>query len=249
MALASVLAIAGCSTGAPTATVPGSGSSPAPTTTASTPTDAPPTVAPPTAAAAIVLEDAGLETPLAAGTYTSRLFTPTVTMELGDGWFRRDDITEGAFNLRRGNDGGEVISFRSRFDFVQCGDGDVVEQPDSATFAEMVASSAKLNASEPTEIQVGDRTATLIELTGGKALPEDGWERYLDFGCVITVGSDPYPGGDGWTPITRDMVTLLVFVDVDGTPVLIRTGMDDSTSDVDALWALMTEVINSVQLG
>jgi hypothetical protein len=245
-ALAGVLALAGCSTGAPSA-APTAG---APATTTKPATQAPPSAAPPTESGPTILEDAGLETPLTPGTYTSRVFEPAVTLELGEGWFRRDDIRDRTFNLRRGSDGGEMLSFISGIDFIQCGKGDVIEPQDASTVVDEIVAMDKLHATQPAQIEVGDMLGTMIRLPGtGAPLPEDAFDHLLDFGCVISIGDVPFPGDSGWVTLTRDTVTQLVFVEVGNETVLIRTSPDDGTTDIDGLWDLMTDVINSTHLG
>lgn len=241
LALAGALTLAGCSTGTPSA-VPTAGT---PVVTQAPETAAPPTAAPPSETAAKIIEDAGLETIMPAGTYTSRLFQPGLTFELGEGWFRRDAGSERTLNIRRGQDGGEDLTFIAGIDFVQCGKGDVIEPPESSTVVDEIFGMQKLDASQPAEIQVGDLTGTEVRLAGGAPLP-DGAE-YLDYGCVLSLGDVPYPGDSGWVPITRDMTAQLVVVQVGDVIVLIRAR--PGAGDVEALWRLTTEVINSAQLG
>lgn len=244
-ALVGVVAIAGCSTGTPTGTA-----SAGPAATATT-TPVPPAVTPaPTEAAAMILEDAGLETPMTPGTYTSRLFEPTLTIELGEGWFRRDAGSERVQNIRRGEDGGQDVTFISGIDFIECGNSGVVEPPDASTVVDLIFGMPKLDASQPAEVQVGTLLGTEVRLaaTGGP-LPDDAWERLPDFGCVISLGEVAYPGDSGWVELTRDMTMQLVLLDVDGKVVLIRARPDDSTTDVEAQWDFMREVIGTVKLG
>ena len=244
-ALAGVLALAGCSTGAPTGSATG-----APPTTANT-TPAPPEATPaPTDLAALILEDAGLETPMTPGTYTSRLFEPTLTVELGEGWFRRDAGSDRVQNIRRDEDGGQDLTFISGIDFIECGDSGVVEPPDASTVVDLIFGMPKLDVSQPAEVQVGTLLGTEVRLAAtGDPLPDDAWERLPDFGCVISLGEVAYPGDSGWVELTRDMTMQLVVLDVDGKVVLIRARPDDSTADVEALWDFMREVIGTVQLG
>ena len=239
IALAGVLALAGCTSGPSAAPTAGA---PATTTTAAT---EPPTAAPPTEAAAMVIEDAGLETLMPAGTYTSRLFQPGLTFELGEGWFRRDAGSERSLNIRRGQDGGEDLTFIAGIDFIQCGKGEVVEPPESSSVVDELFGMQKLHASQPAEIEVGALMGTEIRFGGGDPLPDG--SDYLDYGCVISLGDVPYPGDSGWVPITRDMTLQLVVVQVGETIVLIRAPPGDG--DPAALFRLTTEVINSAQLG
>lgn len=244
-ALAGVLALAGCSTGTPTGSA--SGGPPASANT----TPAPPTATPaPTEAAALILEDAGLETPMTPGTYTSRLFDPTLTVKLGEGWFRRDAGSDRVQNIRRGEDGGQDLTFISGIDFIECGDSGVVEPPDASTVVDLVFGMPKLDASQPAEVQVGTLIGTEVRLAAtGNPLPDDAWERLPDFGCVLSLGEVAYPGDSAWVELTRDMTMQLVFLDVDGEVVMIRARPDDSTADVEALWGFMREVIETVELG
>ena len=242
-ALAGVLALAGCSTGTPTGTPTGG-----PPATAST-TPVPPTEAP-TEAAALVLEDAGLETPMPAGTYTSRLFEPTVTFELDGSWFRRDAGDARKFNIRRGTDGGEDLTFFSGIDFIECGDSGVVEQPpDASTVVDMIFGMKKLNATQPAEVQLGNVVGTEIRLLGGGKGSLDDFEGYLTHGCVISLGEVPFPGDSGWVVMLDSSVEQYFFVETDSGPVWIRARADDSTADVEALWDYMREVIGTVHIG
>src|SRR5262245_42976244 len=75
-----------------------SGGAPASPSAAATP--APATASPaPSAAGPIVLEDAGVDVELPTGTYTSRVFTPHVTLELGAPWLRKDEIDPSRIKL------------------------------------------------------------------------------------------------------------------------------------------------------
>ena len=241
-ALAGVLALGGCSTGTPTGTATGG----PPATANATPV--PPTVAP-SEAAVMILEDAGLETPMAPGTYTSRLFEPSLTIELDDGWFRRNAGDARRFNIRRGEDGGEDLTFFSDVDFIQCGDGEVVEPADASTIVDMLFEMPKLSTTQPEEVHVGDLTGTEIRLLGGGAGSLEAPEDWLKNGCVISIGEAFPSENSGWVAELGSTVEQLVFVEVDGVVVLIRARPDDSTADVEALWDYMREVIASVQFG
>lgn len=240
-ALAGVLALAGCSTGTPTGTPMGG-----PPATAST-TPVPPTAAP-TEAVALVLEDAGLETPMPAGTYTSRLFEPTITIELDGSWFRRDAGDARKFNIRRGPNGEEDLTFFSGIDFIECGDSGVVEQPpDASTVVDMIFGMDKLNTTQPAEVQLANLVGTEIRLLGGGKGSLDDFESYLSHGCVLSFGEVPYPGDSSWLVALGSSEEQLFFVDVDGTVVVIRAR--HGSGDVEALWDYMREVIGTVQFG
>lgn len=242
-ALAGALALAGCSTGAPTGAATGG----PPATTSSTPV--PPTLAP-TEAAVLILEDAGLETPMTPGTYTSRLFEPTLTIELGEGWFRRDAGDARKLNIRRGTDGGEDLTFFSGIDFIQCGDGEVVKPLDASTAVDLIFGMPELNATQPEEVRLGNAVGTEVRLPGGgEGSFDDPIDDLLENGCVITQGDEPFPADGGWVIMLGSSVEQYVFVETPGGPVVIRARADDSTTDVDALWDYMREVIGTVQLG
>lgn len=242
--LAGTMIIAGCST---TPSSPaGSGGPNAAATTAAVTTPEP--VVP--GESALILEDAGLETLMPAGTYTSRLFEPPLTLELDGTWFRRDAGSERVLNIRRGEDGGEDLTFISGIDFIECGESGVVEPSDASTVVDLIFGMPKLEATQPAEVQVGTVTGTEVRLSPtGKPLPGDAWDHIQDFGCVISLGDVAYPSDSGWVPLTRDMTTQLVFLDVAGKVVMIRARPDDGTGDVEALWDYMREVIGTVQLG
>lgn len=243
MLLAGTLIVAGCSTAPPSTALPGGPASAAPTTAAVTTPE--PLV---TAAAVMVLEDAGLETPMAAGTYTSRLFEPTLTLELDSSWFRRDAGDARKFNIRRGPNGEEDLTFFSGIDFVQCGDSDVVEAPpDSSTVVDLIIGMPKLNTTQPEEVHVGDLLGTEIRLLGGGDGSLDDFEGYLAHGCVLSFGEVPFPGDSSWLVDLDSSEEQLVFVDVDDTVVVIRAR--HGSGDVEALWDYMREVIGTVQFG
>lgn len=240
-----ILIVAGCST------------TPASTTGAGGPTTAAPTTAAVvtpepivTEAPVLVLEDAGLETPMQAGTYTSRLFEPTLTLELDGSWFRRDAGDARKFNIRRGTDGGEDLTFFSGIDFIQCGKDDVVEQPDGSTAVDLIFGMPKLNTTQPEEVPVGDVVGTEIRLLGGgPGSFDDSLEDWLTNGCVISQGDVAFPGDSGWLVILGSSVEQYVFVETASGPVMIRARAADSTKDVEALWDYMREVIGTVQIG
>jgi hypothetical protein len=246
-ALAGVLAFAGCATSTPTGTA--SGGPPASASTAAAPTNAAATEAASTDPAVLILEDAGLETAMPAGTYTSRLFEPTLTIELGDGWFRRDSGDARRFNIRRGEDGGEDLTFVSGIDFIQCGEGDVVEAPDASTAVDLIFGMPELDTTQPEEVPVGDLVGTEIRLPGGGDGSLDDLENVLEHGCVISNGDAPFPADSAWVILLDSSVEQYVFVETPGGPVMIRARADESTTDVEALWDYMREVIGTVQLG
>jgi hypothetical protein len=240
-----ILIVAGCSTTPASTTGAGGPKSAAPTTAAVVTPEPIVTEAP-----VLVLEDAGLETPMQAGTYTSRLFEPTLTLELDGSWFRRDAGDARKFNIRRGTDGGEDLTFFSGIDFIQCGDGDVIEQPDGSTAVDLIFGMPNLNTTQPEEVPVGDMVGTEIRLPGGGAGSfDDPVEDWLKNGCVISQGDVPFPGDSGWLVMLGSSVEQYVFVETDSGPVMIRARADDSTTDVEALWDYMREVIGTVQTG
>ena len=242
--LAGALIVAGCSTTPVSTTLPGGPTSAAPTTAAVT------TPEPVTDAPVLVLEDAGLETPMQAGTYTSRLFEPTITIELDGSWFRRDAGDARKFNIRRGSDGGEDLTFFSGIDFIECGNSGVVEQPpDASTVVDMIFGMRKLNTTQPAEVELGNVVGTEIRLLGGgDGSFDDPIEDWPKNGCVISQGEVPFPGDSGWLVMLDSSVEQYFFVETDGGPVMIRARADDSTTDVEALWDYMREVIGTVEI-
>lgn len=184
---------------------------------------------------------------MAAGTYTSRLFQPTITFELDGSWFRRDAGDARRFNIRRGPNGEEDLTFISGIDFIQCGDGDVIEAPaDSSTIVDQLFGMPKLDTTQPEEVHVGDRLGTEIRLLGGGKGSSDDIDGYLSHGCVLSIGDVPFPGDSGWMVELDSSEEQLVFVDVDGTVVMIRAR--HGSGDVEAVWDYMREVIGTVQL-
>jgi len=245
-ALAGALALAGCSTGTPTGNA--GGASPAPVAASNPATAGPPTAAPPTEAAVMILEDAGLETKMPPGTYTSRLFEPSLTLELDGNWFRRDPDTERKVNIRHGQAGDEDLTFFSGIDFLQCGDGDVVEAPDISTAADLIAGMPAINATGPTELKIGGMPALELQLLGGgKGSTSDPIEDWLKNGCVVSFGDVAFPGDSGWLVELGSSEELLWFVDAGGQTVLIRAR--HGGVDVEGLWATMREVVGTVQFG
>lgn len=234
LALVMSLALAGCA---------GSGAPAAPTAVAT----AIASPAPSTATGPFIIEDGGIETPLVAGTYTSRLFTPALEFELGEGWFRRDPNTDRVLNLRRAPDGAEDITFISGLDYLQCGSGEVVKKPNAAAIVAAIAGSDKLDATEPVDVTVGGRPAHAIRLNGGgDPVPEESFGITYEFGCVISVGDDPFPAESFWLALTPEVVAQLIFLDVDGTTVAIRGRSD---KDPDTFFDLVLDVAEHAKLG
>src|SRR5262245_40071640 len=150
-----VAAIAGCSGG-------GAQSGDTATPTAITASPAPASAA--ASASAQVIEDAGLETELAPGPYVSRLFSPSLAMDLGAGWFRREAGTAQGLDLRREPDGAADVGFMSGIGFLQCGAGGVVTTPDARAIVDAITASPKLVATAPVSVPVGDRSGLEIRL-------------------------------------------------------------------------------------
>ena len=194
-----------------------------------------------------VLEDMGLETPMPAGSYESRLFEPALRLELGDGWFRRDANSDRILNLRRGPNGVEDVTFLAGPDFLQCGLGEIVEDPNATVIADAIAAAEPLTASGPIEVAVGSATGTMIRLAGGgEPIAEEDIARLNDFGCVLTLGEDPFPAEAAWVPLTSDAEMQLVLVDVDGTTVLIRARGDTAP---EAHFELVLDLLEETSLG
>ena len=236
-------ALAGCAppgTGSTATLPPVNAASAATTETAST--DAPPTPA------ITILEDAGLEVDLTPGTYTSRVFEPTIVFNLGQGWFRRDDVRAREFNLRRAPDGADVLQLNSGTDFLQCGGGDVVVDPSAAAIVEAITTSEPLHVSASTPVPVGDRTGAAIRLIGdGEPLTDD--DRFgsaPEYGCVLTSGDEPWPAEAGWTFLSRDTALQLVIFDVEGVPVIVRAVADADRRD--AHYDLVLGLLGTMQL-
>lgn len=239
---ASVVALAGCGTGdgrSPQAPAASAGGSPSPTTTSSPAASSP-------AASPALLEDAGIETPLAPGRYASRLFRPTLTLQLDDGWLRRDAIDSRKVDLRHGQDGRDDITFISGIDFLQCGKEAVVSKPDANDILEALATSSLLKVSEPVDVKVGQRTAAMVRLTGGDPIPDADLLRSNEFGCVMTVGPKAFPAEGFWLMATTAETFQLVILDVDGTTVLIRA---KSAIDTNLWWDSVIKVLATTTLG
>ena len=214
--IASVLlaaAIGGCSNGTGTATsvLATAGTSPA--------TEAPIPARPP-----FILEDAGREAELAPGRYTSRVFAPVITIELGTGWFRRDAIGQVGFNLRTGPNGDRDVTFISGADFLQCEDGPLVTKPPAAAIVEAITASPKLTVASRREVSVADLTGTELRLVADpKAQRDDNdLDSWLPLGCVVSIGDAAFPTESWWIPVLADMNVQLIVVEVHGRPLMIR---------------------------
>jgi hypothetical protein len=234
---AAVIALGGCAAG--------DGRSSQPPAVSAVVSASPADVASP-AASPVILEDAGLETPLAPGLYTSRLFKPTVRLELGDGWLRRDADDSRRLDIRHGQDGRDDITFVSGIDYLQCGKAAVISKPDSNDILEALATSSLLKVTEPLDVKVGDRTAAMVRLTGGNPIPDADLMRSNEFGCVMTVGAKAFPAEGFWILATTAATMQLVILDVDGTTVLIRAM---SADDMDAWWDAVLDVLAKATLG
>ena len=218
----------------PPSTVPTASASPAPTATPS----------------AKVIEDAGVETTLAAGTYASRLFRPALTLVLGEGWYRRDANGDKALNLRRAQDQGEDVTFISGVDYLQCGKSKTVAAPDVSTIVAGLTGSPMLKASEPVDVPFGERTGIAIALSGGgEPIPEADFMTSNEFGCILSQGAESWPAESLWLMATREIAMHLVLVDVDGTAVIVRTRPGDTTSDRDALYKQTLQVLADSTIG
>jgi hypothetical protein len=230
----------------------GSGASPSP----AAPTDGVSTASQPAAspgnassspAAPVVLEDAGVNTELAPGLYTSRLFKPPITIELGSGWERQDDITDRKLNLRRVPDGAD-LTVASGVDFMQCGKAAAVVKPTARAIVDAIAASGHLSATEPAQVKVGDKQGWSIELEGGgAAVPEASFLRSNEYGCVLSFGEVAFPKESAWAVLTPDVAAQFVFVDVDGRAAMIRGR--PGQGDLESISALTLELLPKVSLG
>jgi hypothetical protein len=247
-ALASLVAVTwivvACGAGAaspPPSASSASAATPSQTADASTGTTSTPPAAP------IVLEDAGVNTELAPGLYTSRLFRPTLTIELGPGWQRRNDIADRKLNLQRVADGGD-LTIQSDVDFMQCGKAKVVEKPTAKSIVDAIAASKHLSTTEPAEVTVGDKPGWSIQLKGGgAAVPEASFLRSNEFGCVLSFGDVAFPKESAWAVLTPDVAAQLVFVDVDGRASMIRGRPGEG--GLDATSSITLELLSKVSLG
>ena len=238
LALFLVVAVAGCSspTAQPTTTVK--------STTLAT---APVTTAPAASAGALVIEDAGLETPMAAGVYTSRLFKPALSLKLGEGWFRRDAGSARTLDLRRGPDGAADVTFMSGIDFLQCGTDPVVAKPNSRTIVDAIRASKKLTSTAPVAVPVGTLSGFEIRIAGGgEPVPEADFAKSNEYGCVLTLGDAPFPAEALWVMVTPDVARQFVGVDVGETTVLVR-GL--AVNDAEAHFNLVVNLLAGASLG
>jgi hypothetical protein len=206
-----------------------------------------PTIAPTPASTPRVLEDAGLETTMLPGSYVSRLFEPAVRLELGEGWFRRDVITDRALDIRHGASGAESMRLNAVVDFLQCG-SEVVAKPDSKLLAATIAATPGMRATQPRPVKVGNRDAIEIRLQGGgEPIPEDElFARANELGCVVTYGPAPWPADGGWMFLNGDTVLQLVLLDVGSTTVVVRSLGDDPEG---RFFDLVLEVLASSSIG
>jgi hypothetical protein len=232
---AAAVALAGCGGAAS----PSSATPSAPAASASEPAASP-------SETASILEDAGLETNLTPGRYTSRVFAPTLTIELGDGWLRRDTGDSRKLDLRHGAGGRDDLTFIAGIDFMQCGTAAVVEKPNAAAIIEALTTSTLLTVSDPVDVTVGDRTARMIRLTGGDPIPDADLMRSNEFGCVLTVGPEAFPAEGLWIMATTAQTVQHVVLDIDGTTVLIAA---KSADDVNAWWDAVIDVLKTTTLG
>jgi hypothetical protein len=238
LALMLVLAVAGCSSSA---------AQPTTTVTATPLATAPVTAAPAASAGARVIEDAGLETPLAAGVYTSRLFKPALSLKLGEGWFRRDAGSARTLDLRRGPDGAADVTFMSGIDFLQCGTAPVVTKPNARTIVDAIRSSRKLTSTAPVNVSVGSRPGIEIRIAGGgEPVPEADFMKSNEYGCVLTIGDEPFPAEALWVMVMPDDARQLVAVDVGETTVLIR-GL--AVNETEAHFNLVLDLLADASLG
>jgi hypothetical protein len=228
------LAGAGCSGSAGTPTA-----SPPPVPTTRTTEAAPPSRAP------FVIEDAGLEVELAPGTYVSRLFVPRLQVELGTGWFRRDQSNASKVNLRTGPNGDRDITFMSNVASLICGDGPIVPNPGAAAIIDALTGSPMLTIESRREVPIAGRTGTELRLAGDpKVVPPEDAGKLPEVGCVLTLGV-PWPDG-GWVEITGAMDVQLIAVEVEGTTVLVRSR---PSSVVAEHYDAMLELVATMSLG
>jgi hypothetical protein len=230
-------AVAGCSSS-------GAQSSAPPTSPA---TAAPVSDAPATTAGARVIEDAGLETPMVAGVYTSRLFKPALTLKLGEGWFRREAGSARTVDRRRAPDGAAAVPFISRIDFLQCGTARVVAKPNARAIVDAIRSSKKLTSTAPVAVPVGSLSGFEIRIAGGgDPVPEAEFMKSNEYGCVLTIGDQPFPAEALWVMVTPDVVRQFVAVDVGQTTVLVR-GL--AVTETEAHFDLVLQLLANASLG
>ena len=215
----------------------------APTTTSqatATPGLTAPITTLPSTAAPIVLEDAGVESALAPGDYTSRVFKPTITFSLSPDvqWSRWDDVQEGSFNLRVGPPADQIgrVAILRGPDFVQCLNGAVVAKPNARALADAISGAGVLKADPPQAVTIDGHAGWSIHLPGGgTGLPQDlPLESWLAYGCILSVGPAAFPAEALWIVLGPDIERTVIFIDVDGATISIigtATGLPNLASD------------------
>jgi hypothetical protein len=177
------------------------------------------------------------------------LFDPPLVLALGDGWYRRDANSDRKLNLRRSDDLAQDVTFISGIDFIQCGTSKPTPSPDVATVVADLTGSSMLKVSSPVDAPFGDRTAKALKLLGGGApIPQADFPRSAEFGCILSIGNQPWPAESYWVMATRDAVMQLVLVDVDGKTVLVRS-RPSTTSGADTLYDLTLKVLAGSKIG
>ena len=197
----------------------------------------------------IVIEDAGLDVPLAPGTYTSRLFEPRLQLELGEGWFRRDDVTARRLDLRRQPDGADGVTILRGIDFLQCGSAEASRNPTHAEIAARLTSMPGLQIEGPTEMEVAGHPAFEMRLSGdGEPVPDDElMANAFDHGCVLSRGEEAYPSeASGWLLLMPDTRRQVIVVGLEDTTMLIL-GYTDATDDDH--YDLVLQLLESVSIG
>ena len=219
--------------------VAGCGSTAAPSPSAVLQSTLPPaaTVSPePTDDGPIVIEDAGVDVALAPGRYASRVFQPSVELQLPAGWLRRSATHPDALVL--GSATADVTFAIVHLDFAQCGDT-LLEHPNAAKAAELLTHAALLRPAIG-EATIAGHTVSVVDLPGGGT----GGDGAIDpaNGCILTTGDAPYPAETGWTVLTTVEAARLAFVDVGEVTLLLigrspTAGLDDVVEAVDPLMA------------
>jgi hypothetical protein len=226
-----LLLVAGCATAG--ASAPPPSAVPAATQPAAT-------LAPSPTAATTTLEDAGVQSALPPGTYTSRVFKPAIDFTLSSAvqWSRWDDTQASTFNLRVGPPTSQIgrITLVHGPDFAQCGTGAVMPKPTAKALADAVAAASVLKPEAPTPVTVGGHAGWSIHLPGGgAAVPQDApIEQWLKYGCVLSVGDVAFPAESLWIILSPDKERTVVFVDLDGSTLSIigsATGLPTLTTD------------------
>ena len=235
LSLAACLVLAACSGGTVGAPAGAATSTPTPAAATSSP------------AAPIVIEDAGVDTDLAAGTYSSRLFKPALTMELGTGWYRTDANTDRQIRLRYVPGEAGDMTILGGIDYLQCGTSAVIDHPNAQAIIDALASATTLKVERLDPVAIGARSGSVIRLAGGgDAVPQEPLADWVKYGCVLTQGAEPFPAEAGWTPLLKDTTAQLVVVDVGDMTVLIRAR---PTNDAEAIYRAVLEVVRSMSLG